>query len=260
MLGAIAGDVIGSVYEFHNCRTKNFPLFTRDNTLTDDTVCTIAIADCLMNGKQDFDVYLRKYCLENIHAGYGGMFLKWLQDDTIGPYDSWGNGGAMRVSSVGYIASTRQEAMDLAKATCMVTHSHPDGIAGAQAVAVSMTYALAGDNPADIRAKIETEFGYDLSKTVSELQALKLKFDVSAKGAVPLALVSAFESTDFEDAIRNAVSLGGDSDTIACMAGAIAEILHGGIPEHIKEQTLNRMPASYIQVLNDFYDRYVSKS
>ena len=256
MLGAICGDVIGSVHEFHNCRSRDFPLFTRDNILTDDTVCTIAIADCFLNDSRDFATYLRKYCAENIHAGYGGMFRGWILDSTMGPYDSWGNGGAMRVSSVANVAETLEEALVLAEETCMVTHSHSDGIAGAQAIITAMFDAKENIDPAKIRANIEREFGYDLSKTTAELCALNLKFDVSAKGSVPLAITAALESVDFEDAMRGAISIGGDSDTIAAMAGGIAEIMHG-IPEDIKEETRNRLPVSYHTVIDNYYDRFI---
>jgi len=256
MIGAVIGDIIGSVYEMHNHFSKDFPLFNGGNSMTDDTVCTVAIADCLMNGNDDFDVYLRKYCLENIHAGYGGMFIKWLKDDSIGAYDSWGNGGAMRVSSVAYVATTLEEAMDMAKRTCMVTHSHPEGIKGAQALISAMWFVKEGHNAENIELMIENEFGYDLNQTMEDLWKTYGEFDVSAAGSVPQAIICALRSTSYEDAIRNAVSIGGDSDTIACMAGAIAELMYDGVPDEIKDKAFRALPPKYIAVIDQFTKKY----
>lgn len=256
MLGAIIGDVIGSRFEFHNHFSKEFDLFTDSNTLTDDTICTIAIADCFMNGSEDFATYLRRYCIEQIHAGYGTMFKEWLQDPTMGAYDSWGNGGAMRVSSVAYVVNTMEEAMDMAKRTCMVTHSHPEGIKGAQAVVMAIRLAMKGHDSENIALEIENEFGYDLLPTMADLWETCGEFDVSAKGSVPQAIICALESVSYEDAVRNAVSIGGDSDTIACMAGAIAEIMHG-IPDDIKIDGLKRLPVKYIDIVEDFTNKFI---
>lgn len=260
MLGAICGDIIGSMHEFHNTRSKDFPLFSYGNTMTDDTVCTIAVADCFLNDSEEFDVYLRKYCSENIHAGYGGMFKKWIADPSIGPYESWGNGGAMRVSSVAYvtIGKTIEEAMDLAKKTCDVTHNHPEAIKGAQAIVLAMRFAMNGHHPENIRSIIRDEFDFDynMDLSVSDIFDNYTGFDVSARGTVPQAIICAVESTSYEDAIRNAVSIGGDSDTIACMAGSIAEIMHG-IPDDIKINATKHLPAKYIEVIDEFTKRYI---
>lgn len=255
MLGAIAGDIIGSVYEFHNHFSKDFPLFNYGNSFTDDTVCTIAIADCILNGNGDYDTYLRKHGTRFIHAGYGGMYIKWLQDETMGNYDSWGNGGAMRVSPAAYVDDDIDVILDTAKDTCIVTHSHPEGIKGAQAVVTAMYHTMAGNTPDEIRKFIEDDFGYELS-TMTELWDTYGNFDVSAAGSVPQAIVCALESTSYEDAVRNAVSIGGDSDTIACMAGAIAEHMHG-IPDDIQVRTLKYLPPDYYEIVQQFYARYI---
>ena len=256
MLGAIAGDIIGSVYEFHNHFSKDFPLFNGGNSFTDDTVCTIAIMDCILNGNDDYDVYLRKHGNRFIHAGFGGMFIKWLMDDTIKAYDSWGNGGAMRVSPVAYIDDDIDVVLNIAKDTCMVSHSHPEGIKGAQALVLAMYHAMSGNTPVEIRKIIETDIGYDLSASYTDLVETYGEFDVSAAGSVPQALICALESTSYEDAIRNAVSIGGDSDTIACMAGALAEILHG-MPDDIKVMALKHLPPDYIDIVEQFNARFV---
>ena len=261
MLGAIAGDIIGSRFEMANFFSKDFELFTRDNTFTDDTICSVAIADCLLNSLSwNFASYLRHYCREVPHAGYGGMFKRWIGDEAKGPYGSWGNGGAMRVSAIPYIASDGWDAMSIAEKTCNVTHNHPDAINGARALVEAMCFAM-DKLPVDrIRLAISEDYEYDLSSSVTDLQNMRLEFDVSAKGTVPLALICALESESFEDAIRNAISVGGDSDTIACMAGGLAEILHGGVPEYIKIEVYNRLPYKYIEIIEQLYSVYDNRN
>lgn len=255
MLGAIAGDIIGSIYERNNHKSKDFPLFTRDSTFTDDTVCSVAIADCLMNDpRMDFASYLRAYCNQVPHAGYGGMFKQWLQDETMGPYNSWGNGGAMRVSSVYFLeASSLNNLYEVVRATCYPTHNHEDAVSGATAIVIAMYLSSINCHIEEIRSALSEDFEYDLSLSVEDLQNMNLEFDVSARGSVPQALICALESTSYEDAIRNAISVGGDSDTIACMTGAVAEVIHGGVPNEIKKEAYLRLPSKYIEIIEQVY-------
>ena len=225
MLGAIAGDIIGSIYEAAPIKTKAFELFGPGVRFTDDTVCTVAIADALMQGG-DFAETLRAYVRRYPGRGYGGMFRRWATTAGMPAYGSWGNGAAMRVSPIAHWARDEAELLSLAAASAAVSHDHPDAIAGAQAVALAMWLARNGvDRPA-LRALIASRFGYDLRPSVDQIRA-GYGFDVSCQGTVPPAIVCALEASDYEDAVRNAVSLGGDSDTLACITGGIAEILYG---------------------------------
>ena len=262
MFGAIVGDIIGSVYEWNNIKTKVFPLFRDDCHFTDDTVMTCAVAEAIMNGgsADDFIDAMKKYGRMFPNAGYGGRFRKWLFSEDRNPYNSYVNGSAMRVSpcawmmNCGFCARTGlwpSNGREGAKRSAEVTHNHPEGIKGALAVtdAIFMCrYYFGGfygdyespinDNPKEIKkrikAHIEREHGYDLSKTLDEIRP-SYKFDVSCQGSVPQAITAFLESVDFEDAIRNAISIGGDSDTIAAITGSIAEAAYG-IPDWIKEK------------------------
>ncbi len=233
MLGAIAGDIVGSVYEHANIKTKDFPLFAWACAFTDDTVLTVAVAEALLSGG-DFAQTLRAYTRAHPRRGYGGMFRRWAFSDDLPAYGSWGNGSAMRVSPVGFAARDEDEALDLAARTAAVTHDHPDAVAGAQAVALAIFLARQGLAGEAILDEIAGRFGYDLTESVAEIRA-RYTFDVSCAGTVPPALVCALEATDFEDALRNAVSIGGDTDTVACIAGGLAEALFG-LPDEIAEK------------------------
>ena len=233
MLGAIAGDIIGSAYERNNIKTKDFDLFSEASRFTDDTVCTVAVAKWLMEGG-DLSDTLADLALRYKSRGFGSNFMHWAQQWERHPYNSWGNGSAMRVSPVSYWAKGEDDLLDLAKKTAEVTHNHPDGIAGAQATALAIWLARHGEGPSAIREEIEQRFKYDLSRTVDEIRP-GYSFDISCPGSVPQAITCALEATDFEDAIRNAVSIGGDSDTIACIAGGIAEARFG-IPDKISKR------------------------
>lgn len=233
MRGAIAGDIIGSVYESNNIKSKDFELFSAASHFTDDTVCTVAVAKWLMQGG-DLPNTLADFALRYKSRGFGSSFLNWAHQWDRQPYNSWGNGSAMRVSPVAYLAKDKDHLLDLAKKTAEVTHNHPDGIAGAQATALAIWLAHKGQDPSTIRKEIEHRFKYDLSRTVDDIRP-GYKFDISCLGSVPQAITCALESTDFEDAIRNAISIGGDSDTIACIAGAIAEGFYG-VPKKIWEK------------------------
>ncbi len=278
MLGAIAGDIIGSVYEWNNIKTKDFPLFREDCFFTDDTVMTCAVAEAIMNGgrEDDFIDAFKKYGRMYPDAGYGSRFGAWIFSDDRKPYNSFGNGSAMRVSPCGrlmdpgFCARTGMwpsYGRELAKTSASVTHNHPEGIRGALAVtdAIFMCrYYFGGyhsdyESPIDddplkckrrIRAHIEATYGYDLSKTLDEIRPA-YRFNETCQGTVPQAIVAFLESTDFEDAIRNAISLGGDSDTLAAITGSIAEAAYG-IPDWIGEKAYSYLD----QPLKDVVDRW----
>lgn len=229
MLGAIYGDIVGSSHEFNPIKTEEFPLFDDCSDFTDDSVMTIAIADALMNSMLDGKP-LDRCCVESMqrfgrmfpNRGYGGRFAYWLITDDPKPYNSWGNGSAMRVSPVGWIFDDPEDAAKVAAITAAVTHNHPEGIKGAQAVAVAICLARTGLSKFMIKRYLENTFGYDLEHSVSEIRP-GCKFDESCQGSVPQAIICFLDSRGFEDTIRKAVSLGGDADTQACIAGSIAE-------------------------------------
>jgi ADP-ribosylglycohydrolase len=210
MLGAIAGDIIGSRFEWHNIKTKNFELFSSASRFTDDTVLTVALADSLLSGVPYVEK-LKEYYRRYPAAGYGGRFQLWARSDSTEPYFSFGNGSAMRV-----------------------THNHPEGIKGAQATAAAIFLARSGENKADIRDFIRERFAYDFDWRLADIRPHYI-FDVTCQGSVPQALQAFFEATGFEDAVRNAVSIGGDSDTIACITGGIAEAFYGEVPAGIRK-------------------------
>lgn len=261
MLGAIIGDIVGSVYEWHNIKTKDFPLFRDDCFFTDDTVMTVATADALMNGgkKDDFIDAYKKWGRMYPNAGYGGRFGSWLNSDEREPYNSWGNGSAMRVSPCAWVMNCGfycrtgcwpSNGWDMVTYSAMVTHNHPEGIKGAQATAAAIFlcrfysegHAFDYSKPwsidelkFEIKKLIESDFGYDLSLTLDEIRPT-YRFNESCRDTVPQAITAFLESSDFEDAIRNAISIGGDSDTLAAITGSIAEAAYG-IPEWIKDKT-----------------------
>lgn len=226
MYGAMIGDVVGSVYEFNPIKTKNFELFPEKATFTDDTVMTIAVARALISYKkhrEDFKEMLveqMQYLGQKYPTSYGAMFSDWLNNPNPEPYNSYGNGSAMRVSPVGLYANTIEEALDLAKQSAEVTHNHPEGIKGAQATAATVFFAKTGESKDYIRTFINHYF-YPLNFTLDDIRE-NYHFDVTCQGSVPPAIVAFLESTSFEDAIRNAISLGGDSDTLAAITGSIA--------------------------------------
>jgi ADP-ribosylglycohydrolase len=234
VLGAIVGDIVGSIYEWNNIKTKDFPLFSPTCTFTDDTVLTVAIADALLN-HQDYAPKLKEYYHRYPDAGYGKSFRQWAGAETMEPYGSWGNGSAMRVSSIGFAFNTLDTVLSEAERSAAVTHNHLEGIKGAQATAACIFLARTRHPKATIQSYIESTFGYNLSQTIEEIRP-HYQFDVSCQGSVPQAIIAFLESTDFEDAIRNAISLGGDSDTIASIAGGIAQAFYQKIPDFIAEQ------------------------
>lgn len=283
MMGAIVGDIVGSVYEWNNIKTKEFPLFHDDCFFTDDTVMTCAVAEAVMNGGQrdDFIDTMKKYGPMYPDSGYGGRFGAWLFSDDREPYDSFGNGSAMRVSpcawtlDCGFFARTGVwPDRGKVKLSSEVTHNHPEGVKGALATADAIflcRYYFGGycgdyetpisDNPAECRKRIkdylENEYGYDLSRTLDEIRP-SYRFDETCQGTVPQAIIAFLESTDFEDAIRNAISLGGDSDTLAAITGSIAEAAYG-IPDWIKEKAYSYLDVPLKDVLRR-WEKYIASA
>lgn len=250
MLGAIAGDVIGSRFEGRPTKSKSFELFSPESTFTDDTVLTVAVADCLLNDKP-YGATFREYYHRYPYAGYGGRFQIWAATNQEAPYYSFGNGSAMRVSPVGWFFPDLETVLDQAEQSAAVTHNHPEGIKGAQAVAGAIHAAAHGQDKAAIKDLIRNRFGYDLDRSMEEIRP-GYGFDVTCQGSVPEALIAFFQSEDFEDAIRNAVSLGGDSDTQACMAGAVAEAYYGHVPPDIRQAVLSRLDQELRQTVLAF--------
>ncbi|PZO41506.1 MAG: hypothetical protein DCF19_09920 [Pseudanabaena frigida] len=254
MLGAIAGDIIGSIYEVSNHRSKDFPLFSEGCRFTDDTVLTVAVADCLMH-QGNYAEYIKTYARRYPNRGYGGRFIEWMQSDDLQPYNSWGNGSAMRVSPIGFAYEDLGLVLLEAKRSAEVTHNHSEGIKGAQATAVAVFMARQGQSKEQIKAEIIKSFGYDLSRSLDDIRPT-YKFDVSCQGTVPQAITAFLESTDFEDAIRNAISLGGDSDTLACITGGIAEAYYGGLPKAIAEKVFTYLTPRVRQVVEEFMTKF----
>ena len=258
MLGAIAGDMIGSVYEFENVKTKDFPLFGPDSSFTDDTVLTVAVAEAILQGSA-YQEALKRYFRRYPHpkGSYWARFFDWATRDAAEPYNSWGNGSAMRVSPVGFAFNNLETVLAEAQRTAEVTHNHPEGIKGAQATATAIFLGRTGHSKTEIRTYIEQTFGYDLSRTLEEIRPM-YEFNESCQETVPEAIIAFLISTDFEDAIRNAVSLGGDSDTLTCITGGIAQAFYGEVPDAIAQATLARLPADLRSVTETFMEQYIS--
>ncbi len=254
MLGAIAGDIIGSVHEFLGKKTKEFPLFVDDSRFTDDTVLTVAVADCLLTGSSYVDNF-HKYTLAYPDRCYGAGFWHWVESGSRDPYNSWGNGAAMRVSPVGVAFGTLDDVLCEAKRSAEVTHNHPEGIRGAQATAAAIFLARQGESKARIRRTIQDKFDYDLSRSVDSIRP-SYSFNESCQGTVPEAIIAFLDSTDYEDTVRLAISLGGDADTLACIAGGIAEAFYGGVPKNIAEQAIATLDDDLRNVLHRFCEEY----
>ncbi|MCR4811320.1 MAG: ADP-ribosylglycohydrolase family protein [Bacteroidales bacterium] len=252
MIGAIAGDIIGSRFEFNNYRATDFELFSRECTYTDDTVMTMAVADAILNGKP-FGATMREYGHANINRGYGGRFFQWLFSNDPKPYDSFGNGSAMRVSPCAFLANgDREKALTWAVNSAVCTHNHPEGIKGAMAVTDAILLAYSKKQKSEIKDYISRIYGYDLNFTIEKLRP-HYPFDETCQGSVPQAIVAFLESDSFEGAIRLAVSLGGDSDTIACITGGMAEAYYG-VPEEIVKKTKSLLPDNYVKVIEGMYE------
>lgn len=256
ILGAIAGDIIGSAYEFNPTKDYNFLLFNDLSEYTDDTVMTVANAEWLLTSK-DLGTTMLEYG-NKYEAGYGELFLCWLWRKDLRPYNSFGNGSAMRVSPVGWAFDTLEETLVAAKRSAEVTHNHPEGIKGAQSTAACIYWARKGRTKQQIKEYVDALFGYDLNRTCDEIRS-SYGFDVTCQGSVPKSIIAFLESSDYESAVRLAVSLGGDSDTMGAITGGIAEAYYGGVPENIKIEVLKRLPNEFIEVMQKFYQKFVDK-
>ncbi|MFQ5716748.1 MAG: ADP-ribosylglycohydrolase family protein [Nitrospinales bacterium] len=254
MIGAIAGDIIGSVYESRNIKTAEFPLFHDDCAFTDDTVLTVALADSILRGV-DYVDKLKEYYSLYPDAGYGRGFIVWANSPSREPYNSWGNGAAMRVSPVGFAYDSLEEVLAQAKKSAEATHNHPEGIKGAQAVASAIYLARRGASKAEIKTYIETAFQYKLDESLDSIRKW-YEFDSSCQGSTPQAITAFLESADYEDAVRKAVSIGGDSDTIACMAGGIAQAYYQETPAFIKEKVFEIIDLRLKNVVLEFCRKY----
>ncbi len=259
MLGAIAGDIIGSVYEgktgWMSARTPEFlPLFYPRCRFTDDTVLTIAVAEGILRGGDLVDLF-KDYARRYPGAGYGGTFRRWAASESREPYQSWGNGSAMRVSPIGFAYDSLAEVLLRAKRTAEVTHDHPEGIKGAQATAAAIFLARNGSDKEQIRDDIERKFAYRLDRSIDELRP-GFDFDVSCRGTVPPAIRAFPDSTDYESAIRLAVSLGGDADTLACIAGGIAHAYYGDVPSDIRIRAMERLDEPLRAIVDEFEARF----
>lgn len=250
MLGAVAGDIVGSVYEARPYKGKDFELFDARARFTDDSVLTLAVASAILDGRGYRDA-VHELGRRYPGAGYGASFIGWLADPDPQPYDSFGNGAAMRVSPVGFAFDDPDTVLAEAERTAAISHDHPEGIRGAQATALAVLRARQGHARAAIRAELTERFGYDLERTVDAIRP-HYGFDVTCQGSVPEALICALEATHWEDAVRNAVSLGGDADTQACIAGGVAEALDGGLPEAVVEATLARLTPDLREIAERF--------
>ena len=253
MMGAIAGDIIGSPYEFSKKVIEDSPLFLFASRFTDDTVMTVAVAECLLENKaytMPFKWYGRRFP----KAGYGGNFARWIVSDDMEPYGSFGNGSAMRVSPVAWAFETLGEVMEEAKQTAIVTHDHSEGIKGAVATAGAIFLARTTKDKAKIKEFIADEIGYNMDRTVAEIRP-NYRFDVTCQGSVPEAIIAFLEAESCEQSVRNAISLGGDADTQACIAGGIAEAFFG-LPDEIYLGAWSRLPESLQSVVRRFEERY----
>lgn len=260
MYGAILGDIIGSPYEFdQGDKTKEFPLFNRQSGFTDDTVMTIAVCDALLRCRMEADEEeirervirsMKKWGKIHPHAGYGSAFRYWLEEDNPQPYNSWGNGSAMRTSSIGWLYPTIEKTREVARIVAGVSHNHPEGVKGAEATASAIYLARNGVNKEEIRKCIEEEFGYDFSRTCDDIRPGYHHVE-SCQETVPEAMTAFFEGNDFEDVIRTAVSLGGDCDTLTCIAGGIAEAFYG-VPAWLKIECRERITEDMLKVVDRF--------
>lgn len=254
MFGAIAGDVIGSIYEYYPMKDYDFDLFRRHSTFTDDTVLTVAIAQAILRG-EDYGLTLKSFGRRYPGQGYGTMFNVWLHQEDSEPYNSWGNGSAMRVSPVGFAFDSIDEVLQQAEKSASVTHNHPEGIKGAQATALAIYMARSGGKKIDIKDEISSRFGYHLSRTLDEIRPSYV-FNESCQRTVPEAIIAFLESDDYEDAIRKSVSLGGDSDTQACITGGIAQAYYKAIPRTIVERVNGLLPEEFLKIIEEFNHRF----
>lgn len=261
MKGAIIGDIVGSIYEFDNLKSKNFELFKPECEFTDDSVLTIAFAEALLNFNPDDEENFKENLIDIFHkygelypdVGYGGHYLSWVENKRRDPYNSCGNGSAMRTSAVGWYAKTIEECERIAKLCAEITHNHPDGIAGAQATAGVIFLARNGASKDELKAYMEKYYPVDF--TIDEIRPT-YEYEIINKTTVPQAFRCFYEAKDFEDTIRNAISIGGDSDTVAAIAGPMAEAFFG-IPEDIAETGMLYLDDYMSDIVDEFYSKYV---
>ena len=254
MIGAIAGDIIGSVYEHRPIKTKAFPLFDPRCRFTDDSVLTVAVADSVLTGRPYLES-MRDIGRRYPDAGYGSAFIHWLHSHDPWPYNSWGNGSAMRVSPVGFAFATEDDVLHQAQKTAEISHNHPEGIKGAQATALGVFLARTVHDKEKIRRQIGQRFDYDLDRTVDDIRP-GYTFEVSCQKTVPEAIIAFLDSQSYEDAVRNAVSLGGDSDTLACITGAIAEAFYGAVPSRIRTKVKALLTPDLWAITENFCRKY----
>ena len=262
MYGAIIGDVVGSAFEAFPTKDKDFEMFGPNCRLTDDSVMTVAVAEALMalggneseeEIKTAFGKSMKKWGRAYPRAGYGGRFFGWLMRDEMEPYYSYGNGSAMRVSPCGWLYGDMESTRKMARLSAEVTHNHPEGIKGAEAIAAAIYMARTGASKEEIKSYIEKEFGYDLERSCEEIRP-NYFFDVTCQGSVPEAIIAFLDGSDYEDVVREAVSLGGDSDTQGAIAGSIAEAFYG-IPESVVNEAKKKIPQDILEVIERFYLR-----
>jgi ADP-ribosylglycohydrolase len=257
MLGAIAGDVIGSVYEHRPTGSTEFPLISPSSRFTDDTVLTVATAEAILRGT-DYESAYRSWASRYPDAGYGGTFRRWFIDPGMGAYGSWGNGSAMRVSPVGWAYDSAETVLREAAASASVTHNHEEGVRGAQSVALAVFLARSGATKDEIREEISDRCGYDLTRSMEAIRP-GYRFEVSCQGSVPEAITAFLEASSVEGAVRLAISLGGDADTQAAIAGGIAEAFFGEVPAELATRVLERLPSEMRAVVDEFRLLYQSR-
>ena len=254
MIGALAGDIIGSRFEWNNHRSVDFKLLHKGCFFTDDSVLTVALAESILTG-DPYARHLKSYYKKYPDAGYGGMFSYWAESSTKKAYNSYGNGAAMRISPAGFAFATLEETLAKAEEFTAVTHNHPEGIKGAQATAAAIFMARNGSTKDQIRTYVGQQFGYDLNRTCDEIRP-GYTFNETCQGTVPEAIIAFLESDSFEHAIRLGISLGGDSDTLACITGGIAEAFYGGVPDDICMFVYDKLDESMRSITRQFTAKY----
>ena len=253
MWGAIIGDFVGSIYEVQPIRTKTFPLLQTHCTITDDSVLSVAVADALLNAR-GYAEALQDWGNRYPNSGYGGLFRQWLGTPNPQPYGSYGNGSAMRVSPVGWLRDTESSVLKEAERSAAATHDHPEGIKGAQAVALGIWLGRQGSSKQEIKQRLHEFTGYELDRSLDQIRP-GYGFDTTCPGSVPESIIAFLESSGYEDALRNAVSLGGDADTMACIAGSLAEAFYGSVSERLIETVRSRLPKDVRRIIEQFEAR-----
>ncbi|MGB3717645.1 MAG: ADP-ribosylglycohydrolase family protein [Candidatus Promineifilaceae bacterium] len=254
MIGSITGDIVGSIFERNSIKTADFPLFIPTSRYTDDTVLTVTVAEAIVK-KIPYGETIKDFAHRYPHAGYGHAFYAWAHSEDSRPYNSRGNGSAMRVSPVGFAFNTLDEVLQEARRSAEITHNQAEGIRGAQATALSVFLARKGENKKAIKEEIGNRFRYDLNRSLKEIRN-SYRFDVSCQGSVPESIIAFLESVSVEDAKRKAISLGGDSDTMACIAGGIAKAYFREIPDLIVNEVQKRLPDEFLTIIDSFHRRY----